>query len=51
MVFVVLFVMVFRHGRGNGYGKQQDGAKSDGNGLLHRSPFDTNTQPASLPDI
>jgi hypothetical protein len=40
MVFlVVLSVAVLCHGRGNGYGKQQNGSKSDGKGLLHRSPF------------
>jgi hypothetical protein len=50
MVFVVLFVTVLCHGRGDGYRKQQNSSKSDGNGLLHRSPFDSNTQPASLPE-
>jgi hypothetical protein len=40
MVFlVVLSVAVLCHGRGNGYGKQQNGSKGDGKGLLHRSPF------------
>jgi hypothetical protein len=41
MVFVML-VTVLRHSRGNGYCKQQDGSKSDGQGLLHRSPFVSN---------
>jgi hypothetical protein len=39
MVLMMLSVTVLGHRRGDGYGKQQDCSKSDGKGLLHRSPF------------